>query len=84
MCTLNNRLCMSTTRNEKEKEIWRLNSSEDTWEKIYTIDLLSCSTSPDLISYIFSLKKKKKKNLVKKILSITLRNNDIWYFAKGL
>ncbi|KAL9856067.1 putative F-box domain, galactose oxidase/kelch, beta-propeller, F-box associated interaction [Arabidopsis thaliana] len=46
MCTLDNGLCMSKREpNTLVQEIWRLKSSEDSWEKIYTIDLLSCSSS---------------------------------------
>ncbi|ESQ35534.1 hypothetical protein EUTSA_v10009780mg [Eutrema salsugineum] len=45
MCNLDNRLCLSTTRKTKDTEIWRLNSSEDTWEKIYTIDFISSPLS---------------------------------------
>ncbi|CAA7039260.1 unnamed protein product [Microthlaspi erraticum] len=46
MCALDNRLCMS--KREKDtmiQDIWRLKPSEDTWEKILSIDLLSCSSS---------------------------------------
>ncbi|KAG7654087.1 F-box associated domain type 1 [Arabidopsis suecica] len=46
MCTLNNGLCMSKREGDTMiQNIWRLKSSEDSWEKIYTIDLLSCSSS---------------------------------------
>ncbi|CAA7039287.1 unnamed protein product [Microthlaspi erraticum] len=46
MCILDNRLCMSKRkRGTMIQEIWSLqSSSEDTWMKIYTIDLLSCSS----------------------------------------
>ncbi|CAH8388875.1 unnamed protein product [Eruca vesicaria subsp. sativa] len=43
MCTLDNHLCMSKREHvTKIQDIWRLNPSEDTWEKIFSIDLLSC------------------------------------------
>ncbi|XP_010458723.1 PREDICTED: putative F-box protein At1g12855 [Camelina sativa] len=46
MCTLDNDLCMSKREGDTMiQHIWRLKSSEDSWEKIYTIDLLSCSSS---------------------------------------
>ncbi|KAG7653877.1 Galactose oxidase/kelch beta-propeller [Arabidopsis suecica] len=46
MSTLDNGLCMSKREPDTlVQEIWRLKSSEDLWEKIYTIDLLSCSSS---------------------------------------
>jgi len=46
MCTLDNGLCMSKRESDTlVQEIWRLKSSEDSWEKVYTIDLLSCSSS---------------------------------------
>lgn len=46
MCILDNRLCMSKRkRGTMVQEIWSLqSSSQDTWVKIYTIDLLSCSS----------------------------------------
>jgi len=46
MCTLDNSLCMS--KREKDtmiQDIWRLKPSEDTWEKIFSIDLVSCPSS---------------------------------------
>ncbi|KAG7654090.1 Galactose oxidase/kelch beta-propeller [Arabidopsis suecica] len=51
MCTLDNSLCiMKLVPNIKTfKEIWRLKSSQDVWEKIYTIDLFSCSSSKSLL-----------------------------------
>ncbi|CAN8305370.1 unnamed protein product [Cochlearia groenlandica] len=50
MCTLDNRLCMSKREpSTLVQDIWRLKSSssakESSWEKIYTIDLLSCTSS---------------------------------------
>ncbi|XP_010476016.1 PREDICTED: putative F-box/kelch-repeat protein At1g13200 [Camelina sativa] len=46
MCTLDNDLCMSKRElNTLVQDIWRMKSSEESWEKIYTIDLLSCSSS---------------------------------------
>ncbi|XP_010495079.2 PREDICTED: putative F-box/kelch-repeat protein At1g13200 [Camelina sativa] len=46
MCTLDNSLCMSKREDVTMiQEIWRLKPSEDTWEKIFTIDLLSCPSS---------------------------------------
>ncbi|KAJ4879274.1 putative F-box/kelch-repeat protein [Raphanus sativus] len=43
MCDLDNHLCMSKREHvTKIQEIWRLKPSEDTWEKIFSIDLLSC------------------------------------------
>ncbi|XP_018436014.2 putative F-box protein At1g12855 [Raphanus sativus] len=41
MCTLDDRLCVLTTTTLLDKEFWRLKSSEDMWEKIFTIDLFS-------------------------------------------
>ncbi|XP_010480457.2 PREDICTED: putative F-box/kelch-repeat protein At1g12870 [Camelina sativa] len=42
MCILGNSLCMYETEGNKSiQEIWKLKSSEDVWEKIYTINLLS-------------------------------------------
>ncbi|KAG7596838.1 F-box associated domain type 1 [Arabidopsis suecica] len=45
MCIIDNSLCMYETEGDKKiiQEIWRLKSSEDAWEKIYTINLLSSS-----------------------------------------
>ncbi|KAF8104545.1 hypothetical protein N665_0171s0050 [Sinapis alba] len=46
MCTLDNGLCMSKRQGDTMiQEIWRLKPSQDSWEKVYTIDLLSCSSS---------------------------------------
>ncbi|CAH8388858.1 unnamed protein product [Eruca vesicaria subsp. sativa] len=43
MCTLDNHLCMSKREHVTMiQDIWRLNPSKDTWEKIFSIDLLSC------------------------------------------
>ncbi|KAJ4879275.1 putative F-box/kelch-repeat protein [Raphanus sativus] len=43
LCTLDNHLCMSKREHvTKIQNIWRLKPSEDTWEKIFSIDLLSC------------------------------------------
>ncbi|XP_006306253.2 LOW QUALITY PROTEIN: putative F-box protein At1g12855 [Capsella rubella] len=51
MCTLDNGLCMSKREGETMiQNIWKLKSSEDSWEKIYTIDLLSCSSSLSVFS----------------------------------
>ncbi|XP_010480456.1 PREDICTED: putative F-box protein At1g12855 [Camelina sativa] len=48
MCTLDKRLCIMTkVRNTKLNEIWRLKASEDMWEKVYTIDLFSSSSSSE-------------------------------------
>ncbi|EOA39256.1 hypothetical protein CARUB_v10012255mg [Capsella rubella] len=46
LCILDNRLCMSKRkRRTMMQEIWSLQlSSEETWIKIYTIDLRSCSS----------------------------------------
>ncbi|KAH0866342.1 hypothetical protein HID58_083553 [Brassica napus] len=45
MCTLDDRLCILTTTSLLDKEFWRLKSSEDMWEKIFTIDYLSTPLS---------------------------------------
>ncbi|KAG2297773.1 hypothetical protein Bca52824_034245 [Brassica carinata] len=46
MCTLDNGMCMSKREGDTMiQEIWRLKPSQDSWEKMYTIDLLSCSSS---------------------------------------
>ncbi|KAG2319940.1 hypothetical protein Bca52824_013153 [Brassica carinata] len=43
MCTLDNHLCMSKREHvTRIQDIWRLKPSDDTWEKIFSIDLLSC------------------------------------------
>ncbi|XP_023645664.1 putative F-box/kelch-repeat protein At1g12870 [Capsella rubella] len=42
MCTLDNSLCMYETKeSDNIQKIWRLKSSEDAWEQIYTVNLLS-------------------------------------------
>ncbi|XP_010501445.1 PREDICTED: putative F-box protein At1g12855 [Camelina sativa] len=52
MCTLDKRLCIMTkVRNTKLNEIWRLETSEDMWEKVYIIDLFSSSSSESLFQY---------------------------------
>ncbi|KAG7591507.1 F-box associated domain type 1 [Arabidopsis thaliana x Arabidopsis arenosa] len=46
MCTLDNSLCMSKRDNVTMiQDIWRLKPSEDTWEKFFSIDLVSCPSS---------------------------------------
>ncbi|CAF2051116.1 hypothetical protein BRARA_I05090 [Brassica rapa] len=45
MCTLDDRLCILITTSILDKEFWRLKSSEDMWEKIYTINFLSTPLS---------------------------------------
>ncbi|XP_006409385.2 LOW QUALITY PROTEIN: putative F-box/kelch-repeat protein At1g13200 [Eutrema salsugineum] len=46
MCALDNRLCISKKDYVRMvQDIWRLKTSEDTWENILTIDLISCSSS---------------------------------------
>ncbi|KAG2319941.1 hypothetical protein Bca52824_013154 [Brassica carinata] len=43
MCTLDNRLCMSKRELVSMiQEVWSLKPLDDTWEKIFSIDLLSC------------------------------------------
>ncbi|CAH2037970.1 unnamed protein product [Thlaspi arvense] len=55
MCALDNRLCMSRREHDTMiQDIWRLKPSEDTWEKILTIDLLSCSSSRTEIRDMFN------------------------------
>lgn len=41
MCNLNNRLCVSEKK-WPTQDIWTLNTSNTTWEKIYSLDLSSC------------------------------------------
>ncbi|KAL0884880.1 hypothetical protein Bca101_008861 [Brassica carinata] len=45
MCILDDRLCILATTSILEKKFWRLKSSEDMWEKIFTIDYLSTPLS---------------------------------------
>ncbi|CAF2115665.1 unnamed protein product [Brassica napus] len=66
MCTLDNRLCILTTTSLLDKEFWRLKSSEDMWEKIFTIDYLSTPVSwiGDESWLPVTMWKKKKKMLL--------------------
>ncbi|XP_010476344.1 PREDICTED: putative F-box protein At1g12855 [Camelina sativa] len=57
LCILDNRLCMSKRkRRTMIQEIWslQLSSSEETWIKIYTIDLRSCSSSWSVSGRVYS------------------------------
>ncbi|RIA04262.1 hypothetical protein BRARA_K01515, partial [Brassica rapa] len=77
MCTLNNRLCVSQKEWPKQ-EIWSLNNSDMTWEKIYSLDLQTdydwftdylpppCTYSPDVVPCAIpvAVLKNKKKTLV--------------------
>ncbi|KAJ4892101.1 putative F-box/kelch-repeat protein [Raphanus sativus] len=54
MCSLDNRLCMSMRDHVTMiQEIWRLKPSEDTWEKIFSIDLISCPSPQTEIRDMF-------------------------------
>lgn len=59
MCALDNSLCMSKREHKtKIQDIWRLKPSEDTWEKIISIDLVSCPSSRTEIRDKFKWSKK--------------------------
>lgn len=77
MCTLNNRLCVAQ-KEWPRQEIWSLNNSDMTWDKIYSLDLQTdydwftdrmpppCTYSPEDVPCAIpvAVLKNKKKSLV--------------------
>ncbi|CAN6902037.1 unnamed protein product [Brassica oleracea] len=59
MCSLDNHLCMSKREHVTMiQDIWRLKPSEDTWEKIFSIDLISCHSPRTEIRDMFEWSQK--------------------------
>ncbi|XP_010501456.1 PREDICTED: putative F-box protein At1g12855 [Camelina sativa] len=79
LCILDNHLCMSKRkRRTMIQEIWSLqiSSSKETWIKIYTIDLRSCSSSWSVSGRVYS--KWTRKHVIRPCTPVAiLKNKEI-------